>query len=167
MKLTIANTNDANDICNLLNLAYRGDYGWTTEKHLVSGNRTTSSDIETIINTHNTSFLTYKTNNRLTACICIEKKSNHVYIGSFAVHPEHQSAGLGSTILTLAEKHAISKFNPEMLIMLVLSSRNELISFYERRGYTYSGNTQPFPLHLNVGTPLDSDIRLVELTRKL
>ena len=163
----MANINDASDICDLLNLAYRGDYGWTTEKHLVRGNRTTSSDIEAAINTHNSSFLTYKINNRLAACICIEKKSNHVYIGSFAVHPHHQSTGLGSTILTLAEQHAISKFNPEMLIMLVLSSRNELISFYERRGYIYSGNIQPFPVHLNVGTPLDPDIRLVELIKRL
>jgi hypothetical protein len=37
--------------------------------------------------------------------------------------------------------------------MVVISQREELISFYERRGYRRTGEIAEYPLHLNVGVP--------------
>ena len=45
MQLNIANKKDAFHICKLLNLAYRGVDGWTTESALVKGNRCNENDI--------------------------------------------------------------------------------------------------------------------------
>ena len=38
-------------------------------------------------------------------------------------------------------------------IMVVVSQREELIAFYERRGYKKTGEILEYPVHLNVGIP--------------
>lgn len=174
MNLHPATIEDANSINDLLNLAYRGEQGWTTEHHLVDGNRSVLIDIEQAIKS--TLFLTYKNNDVLIGCICLEHhfehsnsknndeyNKNETYIGSFAVHPDYQGKGVGKLLLDAAEQRAISDFNTQKLIMVVLSERTELIAFYERRGYKKSGNRKDFPTHSNVGTPKASTLTIEEL----
>ncbi|KAG1682886.1 Protein SCO2, mitochondrial [Nymphon striatum] len=160
VKLELANTSDVIEVCSLLNLAYRGDEGWTTESELVTGNRCTENDIRSDINSSNNYLLVHRTDNCIRASISIQKIDNNAYIGSFAVHPEFQNSGFGKTILLLAEQYAISSFQPEKFILLVLSSRTELIEYYERRGYIRTGNSKAFPFHLNVGVPVDPNVIL-------
>ena len=161
VKLELANINEAQIINELLNLAYRGEKGWTTENSLVSGDRSTISDIKLSI--ENSIFLIYKKNSDLVACICLEAKDHEVYIGSFAVHPDYQAGGLGKSILRAAEKYSIDELEAKKFIMVVLSKRIELISFYERRGYQKTGINKEYPLHLNVGTPKSSGLTIVQL----
>lgn len=163
VKLEIANVSDAEDICNLLNVAYRGETGWTTESKLVEGERAVVNDILLSINSEYARFLVYKKSNVLIACICVEKSGSSVYIGSLAVNPEHQEAGLGKKVLELAEQYASNEFKPDKYLMVVLSSRSELIAYYERRGYKRSGNVKEYPRHLNVGTPVVDNLTIEEL----
>lgn len=165
MKLEIANVSDASDICNLLNIAYRGEVGWTTESKLVKGSRADVNDIRLAITSECSRFLVYKKAGILVACICIEKFGDSVYIGSFAVDPEHQELGLGKQILDFAEQYANSEFRPDKYVMVVLSSRSELISYYERRGYKRSGVVKEYPRHLNVGTPMLDNLTIEELCK--
>ena len=67
MKLELANINDAVRVCELLNLAYRGPEGWTTESALVEGNRCSESDIISDIKSPNNYLLVYKTSRTGTA----------------------------------------------------------------------------------------------------
>jgi GNAT superfamily N-acetyltransferase len=161
VKLESANINEAQRINDLLNLAYRGKKGWTTEASLVNGDRSNISDVKLSI--ENSIFLIYKNNADLLACICLEPKGDEVYIGSFAVHPDHQAEGLGKLILKAAETYAINELNATKFIMVVLSRRTELITFYERRGYQRSGVNKEYPLHLNVGTPKISGLTIEQL----
>lgn len=163
MKLELADINEAQDINNLLNLAYRGKQGWTTESSLVDGDRSVASDVEACI--ESSIFLTYKKEGILVSCICLEPKGCEVYIGSFAVHPEYQACGLRASVLSAAEYYAINEFKATKFIMVVLSARTELISFYERRGYQSTGICKEYPLHLNVGTPKSSDLTIVQLCK--
>jgi len=163
VKLELANINEAQKINDLLNLAYRGDKGWTTENSLVDGDRSITSDIKLSI--ENSIFLIYKQKGDLVACICLETKDDKVYIGSFAVHPDYQAGGLGKSILNTAEKYAINELKAKEFIMVVLSKRTELIAFYERRGYHRTGVKQEYPLHLNVGTPKSGGLTIVQLSK--
>ena len=163
MKLELANINEAQRINELLNLAYRGEKGWTTENSLVSGDRSTTADVKLSI--ENSTFLIYKKNSDLVACICLEAKGHEVYIGSFAVHPDYQAAGLGKTILNAAEKYSINELKAKKFVMVVLSKRIELISFYERRGYQKTGINKEYPLHLNVGIPKSSGLTIEQLCK--
>ena len=165
MKLDIANTTDAVRVCDLLNLAYRGAEGWTTESALVEGNRCSESDIISEIKSPNNYLLIYKTDNIIQACISVQKIDNRAYIGSFAVNPKLQNSGVGKTVLNLAEQYAITSFQPEQFIMVVLSSRTELIQYYERRGYQRNGNIKEYPMHLNVGVPLTPGLTIEELIK--
>jgi ribosomal protein S18 acetylase RimI-like enzyme len=165
VQLNIANTNDALQICELLNLAYRGNDGWTTERALVEGDRCSQSDIISDIQTPNNYFLVYEIGNIIQACISVHKNENRAYIGSFAVSPELQNSGVGRTVLNLAEQFALTRFQPEQFIMVVLSSRTELIEFYERRGYERNGIIKEYPIHLNVGLPLTPNLTIEELTK--
>lgn len=165
MKLNIANKKDAFHICKLLNLAYRGADGWTTESALVKGNRCNENDIVADIESPNKYLLIYKTSNIIQACISVKKNEDSAYIGSFAVRPKLQNSGVGKMVLNLAEQFAMAKFQPRQFIMIVLSSRIELIEFYERRGYQRNGVIKEYPIHLNVGVPLASDLTIEELTK--
>ena len=165
MKLELANISEAQGINDLLNFAYRGEKGWTTEVSLVEGDRSNISDITLAI--ENSVFLIHKNNSDLMACICLESTGNDVYIGSFAVHPDHQATGLGKSVLEAAEAYANNELNAKKIIMVVLSLRTELIAFYERRGYKRSGVFKEYPSHLKVGTPKRNDLTIEQLHKNL
>ncbi|MCK5830047.1 MAG: GNAT family N-acetyltransferase [Methylococcales bacterium] len=153
LSLKQANIDDAEEINSLINLAYRGNDGWTKETDIVEGERSNIEDVNYLIKNQNTYLLTAKTDGDLVACICIEEKENKAYIGSFAVSPDQQNIGVGKKILELAEKYASKKLGVTEFVMVVISQRKELIEFYERRGYKRTGKIDNYPVYLNVGVP--------------
>lgn len=165
MTLDIADITDAARVCELLNLAYRGAEGWTTERTLVEGNRCSESDIVSDIKSPDNCLLVYKIDNVIQACVSVQKNDNRAYIGSFAVNPKLQNSGVGKTVLNLAEQYAIANFQSEQFVMVVLSFRSELIQYYERRGYQRNGNIKEYPVHLNAGLPLISNLTIEELIK--
>lgn len=165
MNLEIAKTSEAEVICKLINQAYRGVDGWTTENDLVEGDRCSEAAIISDIQSPDNYVLVYKDKEDIQACISVQNIENSAYIGSFAVSPDLQNSGIGKAVLNLAEKFAISQFQPEKFKMVVLSSRIELIEYYERRGYQRNGIINKYPLHLNVGIPKQSDLTIEELTK--
>ncbi len=159
MNLEIATKENITEVRRLINLAYRGEQGWTTERNLVSGDRTTDTEIELAIAKNNSYLLVHKIDRDIVACICIEMKGSEAHISSFAVHPDYQATGLGKKILHAAENYASTKHEAIKYAMTVLSKRHELIAFYERRGYKRSGTLKEFPVHLNVGIPKMVDLK--------
>jgi len=110
MNLIPATANDAREISDLLNVAYRGGKGWTTESGLVEGDRTSVEQIATAIADENTFFLVHKELQRIVSCVCVENIAGRIFIGSFAVSPVHQASGLGSATLAAAETYCTYKF---------------------------------------------------------
>lgn len=156
-KLTIelesARLEDVGPLCQLINIAYRGEQGWTRETDIVAGERITTEAVRALLDDPSAHMLVVRSGNGLDACICVEQYGGAAHIGTFAVAPGLQGQGLGSQVLELAERFALALPGIERLRMLVVSPREELIAYYLRRGYIKTGHTQDYPVHLNVGVP--------------
>jgi ribosomal protein S18 acetylase RimI-like enzyme len=153
MNLELANSEQSQEIANLVNQAYRGEIGWTKEGHLVSGDRVSSKQIEDIILNKNSYLLITRDDVNIISCICIEEKDNNAYFGLFAVKPNIQSKGIGKQVLKLAEKYTKDILELDKIKMVVISQREELVSYYERRGYIKMKIHQEYPKNLDVGSP--------------
>ena len=165
VKLELANIRQLAEVLNLVNLAYRGEIGWTKETDIVQGNRATESEIERAILDPNSHFLVYVENNKLLACIRIEAKQEEAHIGLFAVDPQLQGKGIGKMVLAAAEKYAASNLYSKKFVMAVVSQRPELIAYYERRGYSRTGFIEEYPVHLNVGIPKTNELTVEYLAK--
>jgi len=153
------------EICDLVNLAYRGKHGWTKETDLIGGDRLDVNEVKGYIENSNTYLLIALYCGEIVSCICIKKEGDSAIIGLFSVHPKLQGTGIGKIILSQAENYASTKLKIKKYVMVVVSQRIELISYYERRGYFRMGNIQEYPTHLNVGTPLKRGLTIEYLEK--
>jgi GNAT superfamily N-acetyltransferase len=71
------------------------------------------------------------------------------------VQPSLQAAGTGKKLLAASEAYA-QWLGRSGIQMTVISVRNELITWYQRRGYRLTGEKMPFPNHLALGIPKQS-----------
>lgn len=79
------------------------------------------------------------------ATIHAHRENDTVHFGLFAVEPTLQANGIGKALLAYAESEAYNQWKITTAIMEVISHRGELIEYYERRGYTQTGETIAFP----------------------
>ncbi|MCC6922058.1 MAG: GNAT family N-acetyltransferase [Nitrosomonas sp.] len=154
------------DICDLINLAYRGDRGWTRETHIIGGDRTTPDEIAAARAKPGARFYVVYLQKRLVACIYLVKEQYHAYIGFFSVHPDFQGQGIGGYILRQAEIIAKHQFLTNKIRMFVVSQRAELIAFYQRRGYQHVGGQQAYPLQLKIGVPKVANLTIEYLEKQ-
>lgn len=156
MKLTKATLNDIPQLVNLINSAYRGDdskKGWTTEADLLDGIRTDAGSLKQMINKKEAVILqSFNENNVLQGCVYLEKRQHKMYLGMLTVSPLEQAKGLGKQLLIEAEKYAADQ-KCSIIEMTVISVRNELIAWYQKRGYNNTGETKPFPTDIKFGIP--------------
>ncbi len=134
----VAGKPDAPAIAKLVNKAYRphpAESGWTHESGLISGNRTSIGQAVALIFELGSAVLVGLKESRIVACVHVKKDGGQTRIGMLAVNPLLQGLGAGKQMLAHAERYANSNFFPEKFVMAVISARNELISFYLRRGY--------------------------------
>ncbi|TVV42343.1 GNAT family N-acetyltransferase [Thalassolituus sp. C2-1] len=174
---------DVPALCALMNLCYRGSengteaqlQGWTSEVGLVAGQRIQPDDLLAFIHRADVNFFCIKNNADIIACFSlIQKKlqpleSKQVAaceFGSFAVHPHYQAQGLGKQLLSWGEAFA-SDLNCTTMQMQVLAPREDLIAYYQRRGYQLTPSRAPFPKQLAVGTPLQDALSLVLMEKTL
>lgn len=140
----------------LVNSAYRGESskkGWTTEADLLGGIRIDEAGLTNIINQKNTQILKYEEKNQIIGCVLLEQKTDSLYLGMLTVAPELQAGGIGKKLLTTAEETA-KNLSLSKISMTVISTRTELIAWYERHGYKKTGETKPFPMNdPNFGLP--------------
>lgn len=140
----------------LVNSAYRGDSsraGWTTEADLLDGIRTDEASLLAMMEKPQATVLVYKEEaGSILGCVYLEQLGTSVYLGMLTVSPLLQSKGIGKQLLRAAEDFAGSK-DCTAIQMTVISVRNELIAWYERHGYSKTGETQPFPTEEKFGIP--------------
>ncbi len=160
---------DISAITLLVNTAYRGDEskkGWTTEAHLLSGNRIDENTIAGYLMDTGITILKYTDDTgKLTGCVYLEDKTDYLYLGMLSVLPSEQAAGIGRTLLEAAEAYAYKK-SLRMIRMTVISSRAELIAWYKRRGYIETGEILPFRVPAKFGIP-NTSIELMVLQKEL
>ena len=156
MSISKASIADVAELNVLVNSAYRGEEskkGWTTEADLINGIRIDEAMLTEYFNNKAVAILKYTDENgRITGCVYLEVKSPRLYLGMFSVSPILQGKGVGRALLEEAETYA-REVNCHTITMTVISTRKELISWYERRGYEFTGEIQPFHDHGRFGEP--------------
>ncbi|RDJ00096.1 GNAT family N-acetyltransferase [Dyella solisilvae] len=162
---------DVPAIVALVESAYRGESGlrgWTTETHLLDGQRTDADNVAGLIGRDDSRVLLVEREGDLAACCHIERQGQSGYFGMFAVRPELQMAGLGRGLLAEAERIARDEWQAEAMRMSVIEQRAELIAWYQRRGYRLTGETGEFPYgQPRFGIPRRDDLRFVWMSKPL
>jgi GNAT superfamily N-acetyltransferase len=159
---------DAPAIAALIESGYRGDEsrrGWTTEADLIEGNRTNVAEIEAYIADPNARFIMAFDGAALIGCALIKNDEGRGYFGMFAVKPALQGGGHGKQILAHAEQQIRNLWDCTKVAMTVISIREDLIAYYERRGYART-STKPFPFESEPGAKR-TDFHFVVLTKPL
>ncbi|SFI61194.1 GNAT family N-acetyltransferase [Nitrosomonas sp. Nm34] len=172
MHLRKGSLHDAARIAVLVNSAYRGDssrHGWTTEADFIDGQRTDTSEIEEILSADNQCILLAERNEEIIGCVHLEKRDANVcYFGMFVVKPKLQAQGLGKRLIMEAERFASHQLACTIMQMHVISIRNELIAWYERRGYRRTDERHPFPYgNERFGIPLRNDLEFIVFVKEL
>lgn len=167
----VATSEMSQELAKLINSAYRGDSskkGWTTEADILDGQRTDAQKICNLTQSPEKAILVRK-NWAIDACVLLERKdSRTAYLGMLTVSPELQAKGTGRELLLRAEMFAKSKWNASNIEITVINLRQELISWYERRGYTLTGETRDFPMQdVDFGLPKRRDFHFVVMMKTL
>ena len=166
--LRLAKEYDFKSVVRLVNEAYRpiaGNEGWTHESNFINGDRISYSQLNEIFLRINSLVLVGLLNEKIIACVHIEKKKEASYIGMLAVAPVCQGMGIGKEMLLNAERYADLYFNSIKYSMMVVSRRQELINFYLRCGYQKTGIVEDFPVNANVGNPTIQNIQIEKLEK--
>ena len=86
----------------------------------------------------------------------------------FSVRPDAQGGGIGRSVLEEAERIARVTLGCVRMRMTVIDSREELIAYYQRRGYLRTGIKKPFPYgDPRYGLPKRDDLRFEVLEKPL
>ena len=171
VEFRLATLADIPTIEKLVTSAYRGDasrVGWTTEADLLDGQRVDPKGIAEVIEKTGSLVLVAERGVLVLACCHIEKQGDACYFGMFAVDPTQQGAGLGKLMMAEAERVVHDDFGCTHMEMTVISVRDELIAWYERRGYRRTGKYKPFPYgDERFGIPKRDDLKFELLEKPL
>jgi len=162
---------DVDVLVSLIESAYRGDSsraGWTTEADILQGQRTDPDGVLAVIKSPDSRLLAVERDGAVVACCQLEHRGTHAYFGMFAVSPALQGAGLGKVIIAEAERTARATWGATEMHMTVISVRDDLIAWYERRGYRRTGKMTPFPYgDERFGIPQRDDLEFELLVKEL
>lgn len=155
----------------LIESAYRGDSarrGWTHEADLLGGQRTDPAMLEAMLADADQHLLVARAGDTPIGCVAVTRLADSAgYLGLLTVDPARQAGGLGRRLIEAAEALANGWGAPRME-MTVIAQRTDLIAWYERRGYTRTGETRPFPLDdARFGLPQRRDLEFAVLARAL
>ena len=170
LSMSKAEEQDAEQIAALLNAAYRGEsskQGWTTEADLLAGRRTDTEEVRRLILSDDSLFLLSRTKTELIGSVHLQKQAKQLCLGMLAVSPPLQGKGIGKQLLLAAEQAAQELWAVNKSVMTVVSCRNELIAYYQRRGYRRTGVSKAFPVNPELWTPKVADLRLEILEKNL
>lgn len=155
----------------LVTSAYRGDVsrqGWTTEADLLDGQRIDPDVLRADIERENSRVVLAERDGELLACAHIAVDGDAGYFGMFSVRPNLQGGGVGKALLAEAERVARDEWKLPAMRMTVIDCRDELIAFYQRRGYARTGIKKPFPYgDARFGIPKRDDLQFEVLEKAL
>ena len=162
---------DIDALVALVTCAYRGDAsraGWTTEADLLDGNRIDPDVLRADLERPRSRVLLAEGHDGLQACAHVAEEDGAGYFGMFAVRPGLQGGGLGTRLLAECERIACEEWQLPVMRMTVIDVREELIAYYERRGYRRTGRFKPFPYgDARFGLPKRDDLRFEILDKPL
>ena len=173
-----AGLDDVAAVVQLVESAYRGESslaGWTTEAHLLDGQRTDPEEVASLTRERLARLLLAQQASELVGCVLVRAEREPqagarvvAQIGMFAVRPTLQARGLGRALLAEAERVARTELGAARAEMTVIEQRTDILGWYERRGYARTGEIQPFPYgNPRFGLPRRPDLRFLVLAKPL
>lgn len=135
---------DAPRITTVINAAFR-----IAEEFFIDGNRIAQDEVEEKLT--NGYFLLAEDGDKLNGCVYVELRGARSYLGLLSVDPDLQQGGVGSLLMREAEKYCREQGSGAMDIVIV-NLREDLPTFYQKRGYTFNGTT-PFPPDVETKIP--------------
>lgn len=166
-----ATVDDIPALVQLVTSAYRGDAsraGWTTEADFLDGNRIDAEVLRADIQRPRSRVLIAERAGDMLACAHVAETDGSGYFGMFSVQPGLQGRGIGHAVLLEAERVARADWGLPTMRMTVIDLRDELIAWYQRRGYRRTGTLKPFPYgDARFGIPKRDDLRFEVLEKSL
>jgi len=127
---------DAEKITNIINAAFH-----IVEGFFIDGPRIDQTEVEQLLDKG--AFLLAEAGDKLNGCVYVELRGERSYLGLLSVDPTCQRGGLGSLLMSEAEKYCRER-GSRFMDILIVNLRTDLPAFYQRRGYFENG-TAPFP----------------------
>lgn len=167
LDFTKASKSDIPQLIPLINGAYRStsSKAWTGEAHILGGKRVDEEILENAFNEKDAIFFVAKQNNNILASIQVKLENDSIHIGLFAVNTDLQGQNLGKRLLEFAEHEANKIWKTNSFTMEVISTRNELIEYYERRGYKRTSRFIDFPKSELWENKTGEDLKLLVLEK--
>ena len=174
MLLKPAEEADYTAVIELANVAYRGtgdQASWNVETGVIEGQRLNDSLLrEELAGKPRVHLLNYwdEEGGPLLGTVWLEPKQDGVwYLGLLTIRPNLQNRQLGRNLLAAAEEFA-RVIGGRRIRMTVVWVRDALIAWYQRRGYSLTGETEPFPYgDERFGRPLRDDLHFVVLEKEI
>jgi GNAT superfamily N-acetyltransferase len=161
-------------IVDLANLAYRGSgstASWNIETGIIEGQRLNESLLrEDLAAKPEAQLLTFRgdPDGPLLGTVWLDKGKDGVWnLGLLTIRPDLQNKQFGRALLVAAEDFARER-GGRRIRMTVVNVRDNLLAWYQRRGYRVTGETQPFPYgDERYGRPLRDDLHFVVLEKDI
>lgn len=178
LKFRLAENKDIAPLLKMINAAYRQqhDQSWTSEAGIISGDRINQAQLEALLQrqhspSHDAQLLIAELNTQsheeIVGCIALNYSKFDAEIGTYCIAPAWQASGFGQQVLQAAELYAI-KHEPKLktFTMWVLDVREELIAYYERRGYVVTSVVEDYPADADVGEPL-VELKMIQMQKQV
>ena len=151
----------------LIERAYRGEEAlksWTSEASLLSAPRTSQPELREMMANTDRRLVIAERDGHLIGCALIERRGENGYFGMLTIDPTLQTVGLGTALLRRIEADVQQLWGCTAMTLRVVSLRSEMIAWYERRGYSLTGNHDAFPFDLHPASGR-TDFDFVEMKR--
>jgi predicted N-acetyltransferase YhbS len=162
-----ATHDDIPAITKVVNSAYQGEPGsksWTSEGHLLAGQRTREDILHSLLQQPSITILKcINEQQNIVGCVLLEKKMDTLYLGMLSVEPQLQASGIGKLLLQQAETFA-REHHYNTITITVINQRPELMDWYKRRGYIPTGDVQPFSNATNTAL---TELSFMELRKEI
>ena len=111
--------------------------------------------------------LLYKEKDELCASVHLELQNGKAHLGMLSVRASLQGQKIGQKIIQFSEQFSKKEWSVQEMAIEVLDGREELISWYERRGFRKTGKTMPFPDDPRFGIPKKKNLFFHEMVKAI
>lgn len=172
LQFRIATPADAERIQELVQAAFRAEdtrERWTGDTELSKRFRVGVDEVMVnITKPDSATLMATDSDGVLVASLEVSKRSADLArLSMLAVDQHHHRGGFGRQVLAYAEKYCRLEWGSTRLSLNALSTREELIAWYERCGFRRTGDMSPFPRERFTDFALPEDLCFVELEKDL